>query len=759
MKFKSRKNFSIDPNNFNNTITTFNLKIKNLHILLDDISTSKTSKNSRKIKRVNSYQYNNEAIQKFSTISYNNSYNFVYSKKRLSTKNMKKEKEKSVKSIPIRFKRNESYKNTESSNSSFLTTMKNFYNSKLAGLISEKNNSNKSIFMNRIKNNDICCKIDDIIDNNKVYIRKSNEDKSRYSHRRSRNDINDIPIIYRTKVIKNEEFKRIFINKNKTLNIKPNLISIDNNSKPKIIKKKIKFDVNKNKKKLFKNNSSLNLNCVISIQKWWKRIKKKNDIDKNIIFIQKAFRTFLRKNYKNKDALKKINRDNSQIYFITKVYYKNNIQKVILIQKYFKKYLSKINFYNIIPFSVSINSLYLKKPLLKLCYLTKENNTNIASNSNIRSITFDKKKSDSFSKKKRNLKFKYLINNYNSFTYNFTTKNYDIQSKENNFHDFNNSESNDFDNNYDIINKITYQIINKNDINNNYNNKKEKNNLHDLFIRNIFRKLNLLLFQSGYTYKCLFNLINSIDCAFIKSRLSLFFENLSLFNSKKINFIKNICRHVNIYKKNNYIKNEIIELIESNLSKGIVDENFDSKIFNLDSKQENILINTQIFKDDKDLIKYIYLFFKYEKNKKISIDFIKSRLMKEPLNYRNIFTILRYIDNLDEKINANKICINCFCKKNERVCLLKCNCHFIVNIINMNNQDIKRKKIIEQFKNKTYQNNEENIENDQNILNTEHKNNKDNIKNKESRYANTELCKHNIIKEMHINKTFHYFNK
>ena len=236
MKFKSRKNFSIDPNNFNNTITTFNLKIKNLHILLDDISTSKTSKNSRKIKRVNSYQYNNEAIQKFSTISYNNSYNFVYNKKRLSTKNIKKEKEKSVKSIPIRFKRNESYKNTESSNSSFLTTMKNFYNSKLAGLISEKNNSNKSIFMNRIKNNDICCKIDDIIDNNKVYIRKSNEDKSRYSHRRSRNDINDIPIIYHTKVINNEEFKRIFINKNRTLNIKPNLISIDNNSKPKIIK-------------------------------------------------------------------------------------------------------------------------------------------------------------------------------------------------------------------------------------------------------------------------------------------------------------------------------------------------------------------------------------------------------------------------------------------------------------------------------------------------------------------------------------------
>ena len=53
MKFKSRKNLSVDSNNFNNTITTFNLKIKNIHILLDDITTNKTSKNSKKIKRIN----------------------------------------------------------------------------------------------------------------------------------------------------------------------------------------------------------------------------------------------------------------------------------------------------------------------------------------------------------------------------------------------------------------------------------------------------------------------------------------------------------------------------------------------------------------------------------------------------------------------------------------------------------------------------------------------------------------------------------
>ena len=759
MKFKSRKNLSVDSNNFNNTITTFNLKIKNIHILLDDITTNKTSKNSKKIKRINSYQYYNDPILKFSTISYNNSHNYIYNKKRLSSKKVKEEKDKSVKSIPISFKKKESYKNTESSPSSFLTTMKSFYNANLAGLISEKNNENKTIFFNRINDNDICCKIDDIIENNKIYIKKPNKDKFRYSFRRSLYKENNMPIIFRTKLINNKENKRFLINKSKTLNLRPNELSLTNNSKPKIVKKKIKFDVNKNNKKLFINNLSSNIKFIILIQKWWKKIKIKRNINKNIIVIQKAFRTFLWKNNKNNIMMKNNTNDNNQICYITKLYYKNNILKVILIQKYFKKYLSLINFYNLLPLPISLISLYLKKPVLKLCYISKKNNiSNIVSNSNIKSIIFKRKKSDSFFKKKRSLKYKSLMNNYNSFSYNFTNKNYNLNSIEKSFNDINNNESNDF-NNSDIINKMTYEIMNRNNINNNHNNTKEINNLHNLFIRYTFQKLNSLLLQSGYIYKCLLNFINSLDCIFIKYRLDLFFENLSLFNSKKRIFLTNICRHVNIYKKNNYIKNEIIELIESNLSKGIINKNFNSKMFNFNSEQENNLINTQIFKDDKKLIKYIYLFFKYEKNKKLKFDFIENRLIKEPLNFRNIFTILRYVDNLDEKINNNKICTNCFCKKNERVCLLKCNCHFLVNKINMNEQNLKRKNIFEQFKYKTYQNNEENIENNQNILNTEHKNNEVNIQNKEFRYANTEFCMHNAIKGIRINKAFHYFNK
>ena len=41
--------------------------------------------------------------------------------------------------------------------------------------------------------------------------------------------------------------------------------------------------------------------------------------------------------------------------------------------------------------------------------------------------------------------------------------------------------------------------------------------MHNLFIRYTFQKLNSLLLQSGYIYKCLLNFINSLDCIFIKT--------------------------------------------------------------------------------------------------------------------------------------------------------------------------------------------------------------------------------------------------
>ena len=735
MKYKSRTNPFYNKDIMKNTITTFNLKIKNIHILLDDITTNKLSRNSDEIKRSNSYQNNNDFIHKYSTKTYNNQNNAIYIRKNFPFKKIKKEKDKTVKSIPISFKKVESNKNTDTSPPSFLTTMEGFYSTNLTGLISERNNYNKILYLEHTNCKDIRCKIDDLLDNNKVYIRKINNSKSKCNLRKNNNKHSNTPIIFRTKAINNKRNKNKFILKSKTLNLKYGLEA--KIQEPRIVNKKIKFDFNHDKTKETKN--ALNgINSLSNNSVFWK----------NVFLIQKVFRNFMKKKkFNDKYQILSIKIPNYKnyhcIHFVSKLCYKNNIGNIILIQKYFKKFLSKIHSYNFF-------NIYTKKPEIKPCFITKENNRKV-SLINSKSISFKKKKISTLSKKKKNnLKFKSLIKNYNLFSYNYTTKSYNLKSEENSFQNINNSEIHEYNNN-EIINKLTNEIINQNEINNN-----KKNKIRGLFVRNILQKVNSIIFQSGYNYKSLLNFINSIYLIFIKYRLNLFFEHLSYFNTKKEIFIKSIFRHINIYKRNNFNKNEIIHLIENNLPEGIKLENFDSRFPKFTSEQENNLINTQILKEDNNLVNYIYLFFKYEKNKKVNFKFIENRLIKEPLNYRNIFTVLRYIDNLDAKINTNKICTNCFCKKNESVCSLNCNCHFLVNIIYMNSLDFKKKKIKRDLK--TYQYVEENIENNPNILNIEPKININLIKSNVEKNIKNEL-KTNFIRDMHINDTFHYFNK
>lgn len=735
MKYKSRTNPFYNKDIMKNTITTFNLKIKNIHILLDDITTNKLSRNSDEIKRSNSYQNNNDFIHKYSTKTYNNQNNAIYIRKNFPIKKIKKKKDKTVKSIPISFKKVESNKNTDTSPPSFLTTMEGFYSTNLTGLISERNNYNKKLYLDNTNCKDIRCKIDDLLDNNKVYIRKINNSKSKCNLRKNNNKHSNTPIIFRTKAINNKRNKNKFILKSKTLNLKYGLEA--KIQEPRIVNKKIKFDFNHDKTKETKN--SLNgINSLSNNSVFWK----------NVILIQKVFRNFIKKKkFNDKYQILSIKIPNYKnyhcIHFVSKLCYKNNIGNIILIQKYFKKFLSKIHSYNFF-------NIYTKKPEIKPCFITKENNRKV-SLINSKSISFKKKKISTLSKKKKNnLKFKSLIKNYNLFSYNYTTKSYNLKSEENSFQNINNSEIHEYNNN-EIINKLTNEIINQNEIINN-----KKNKIRGLFVRNILQKVNSIIFQSGYNYKSLLNFINSIYLIFIKYKLNLFFKHLSYFNTKKEIFIKSIFRHINIYKRNNFIKNEIIHLIENNLPEGIKLENFDSRFPKFTSEQENNLINTQILKEDNNLVNYIYLFFKYEKNKKVNFKFIENRLIKEPLNYRNIFTVLRYIDNLDAKINTNKICTNCFCKKNESVCSLNCNCHFLVNIIYMNSLDFKKKKIKRDLK--TYQYVEENIENNPNILNIEPKININLIKSNVEKNIKNEL-KNNFIRDMHINDTFHYFNK
>ena len=155
MKYKSRTNsFSKSNTYIKNTITTLNFKIKDIHILLDDITTDKASRNNLKIKRYSSLRNTNDYYQNFTTMTNKDSNNYIYNKKKFNSKKSKDEKEKSVKSIPISFKRFDSYKTTDTTIPSFLTTMEGFYTPNLTGLISERNNLNKKLSHNKINYKD-----------------------------------------------------------------------------------------------------------------------------------------------------------------------------------------------------------------------------------------------------------------------------------------------------------------------------------------------------------------------------------------------------------------------------------------------------------------------------------------------------------------------------------------------------------------------------------------------------------------------------
>ena len=762
MKYKPRANSSFNSVSIKNAITTYHLKIKNINILLDDITTDKTTQNTTNIKRSNSLQNSNDLIKKISDNRTKNFNNYIYNKKKFYSKKEHEDNNKTLKSIPISFKKTESYINTESTLPTFLTTKEGFYTTNLTGLISERNCFNKNMFENKNNYNDIRLNIDELIEKRKIYIKKSTKNNSKFNYRRSYNH-KDIEKLSLTKPLIKVKGMNKYIYKSQTINLK-NLKEnsmINTNCEKKIENKKIKLN-KKNRNNHFNKKESLletkkeitsiyNIKYIIIIQRWWKNKKYK----KSVILIQKHIRSFLKKKQfnNNKATITSIpkSKNISQICYINKIYYKNNNLSILLIQKHFKKHLTKINYYNL--FSLSTNDSYVfwnnKKPKIKPCYISKgKYKKGIL---NLKSIDFiNNKINNTISKKKRSMKYKLLINNYNSYSYNFKTKDYNLKVEENiNFESLNNSESHDYNNN-DIINKIKNEYLEKKNI----NDKETKTILHDFFIKNIFYKIYLSLFQAGTNYKNIFVFINSIYYIFIKFKFHKFFQNLSALNTKKLNFIKCIQRHIKIYKKSN-IKNEIIELIDKNFPKEDVFNLFDSKIIKFNSIQENNLINTQIFQEDNNLINYIYLFFKYEKDKIININFIKNRLLKEPLNYRNIFTILRYIDNLNEKINSNKICTKCFCKKNEIVCSLKCNCHFSMNIkINNNNNLIKN---YERKKEMTYQIGEENIENNPFIANID-SGNKSFIKFNQYNDVNLDLSD-TFVRGIRIHKTFHYFNE
>ena len=505
-----------------------------------------------------------------------------------------------------------------------------------------------------------------------------------------------------------------FTNNNLDLDLdNPCLDSICSTINKKNIKtKKIVFNFNKSKKKenkITNRNIFLKIKSCVTIQKWWRNLKKISALNYYVILLQKFIRGFLlRKRIKsiiiNSSNIKadtsyiiqKIPKYNNRykFYYISKCYYKNILSSITLLQREIRKYLIKLKIYTYYnttrkEYNPEL-SLIIQKPKINICQVTKYTNKSKSKKisfinkkikgiiNNCKKIQIDKEDNKIFlNNKSLNDSSNSFINNLNKY-YSFHNNMITIQT-------IDSKESEDICK-FDNFNK---NLMSKNN--------KAINSFRNLFKTNIVHKLYLILLKIKYNYINLGNFINAICKSFIKYKKRVFLEYLNLYNNKNYNdfkrrksFMNAIMRHINVFKRNNNMKNEVIELIEKNLPDNLNINQINSEnqylILNISISQEENLLNTQLFqKNDNNLINYICLFFKHEKHKNnINYNFIYNRLTKEPLKFRNIFTILRYIDSLDEKINNNKICMNCFCKKNEKKCKLNCNCHIIQNIVNGN---------------------------------------------------------------------------
>ena len=629
-----------------------------------------------------------------------------------------------MRTIPLNLKRginSTKYKSSSPSFSNTTETYINLSNMNTDRIICSRKKNNRNFFLYNNKNN--------------LFGRNSN--KKIYTIKNLTNEFtkSSSSNIY----IRKTSNKKVYYKNNKTSDIKPFILnsgspknSIDNNlgfdnpeldsicshinnniktkkiifnfkSNDSVFKESDTKDININKNK----NKYLRLKSCIVIQKWWKNLKKVTILKYYVIILQKIIRGYLLRKkinsiiinsskYKNGNnyIIQKIPKYNIyKFFYISKCYYKNILSSIILLQRRIRKYLIKLKiykYYNCIKKERNNElSVIIQKPAVKICHITKNINK-----ANFKRISFINKK------------IKGILNTYKNIQFDKEDNKIILNSKSLN------DSSNSFINNLNKYcnfynNMITIQTMDSKESQDiykfdNFNNLIIKNNkavnfFRNFFNNNIIHKFYLILLKMKYNYINFGNFINAICKSYIKYKKRIFMEYLYLYNNKNYDDFKRrkncmnvILRHINIFHKNNNIKNEVIELIENNLPGNIKLNQINSEnkylLLNITPSQEDNLLNSQIFQNnDNNLIKYICLFFKHEKNKNnINYNFVHNRLLKEPLKFRNIFTIIRYIDSLDDKINNNKICMKCFCKKNEKKCKLNCNCHIIQNIIKGN---------------------------------------------------------------------------
>ena len=507
--------------------------------------------------------------------------------------------------------------------------------------------------------------------------------------------------------LKYKNINKIKINKN---NYMINKILVKTNKKPSISKDiailcKIinsinynhnnELNKNKNNKKIAYINPKKSVRFiyfnekVIKIQRWWRNLLYHLYIERYILMIQKHIRKYLkRKKYllENKTEL--------------------NIKKIILIQKEWKKYMTKKCLHDYYFFSFK---KYIKpKEDNKLINISKSNLIHHINN----------------------------INNINNVINNKDKKN----------------------NHY--ISKIYYKISQINNVNQTIIKlqKAIKKFLYNKKYIDKYKNINNNLKELPSSDKCgikeenssvVLNLMKKKFSSYISCKLSMFFilllKRINLFYfikiviqriEKNINhfifiqlfnfqnksyntysyFFQTIWRHIKINLNTN---NEISSLLNSTIPKFFKKEFTKKYIPYINSSQEDKLLNMQLFiNNNDDLINYILYFFEKEKNIKINISkkYINTHLDKYNLKNRNIFCITRYIDtlynNLMQKIEINEIKENIDINEDDYYYIQTQENNYIINNDTFNTNKINRAKTYEiknfkcKFKNYLDKNNE-----------------------------------------------------
>ena len=432
--------------------------------------------------------------------------------------------------------------------------------------------------------------------------------------------------------------------------------------------------------------------------------------------------------YKNENPIKIKNAE------IHKSNINTNFENITNLKEMKNKYTPNNKYVNIESLP-SINSLKTNTENNDIFgFETNKINNNYKINNNINNISIQTLGSN-LSKNKFRENIKYIKrmttegNNYKNEPIEYGNKSYIYTYNDIVKFSFNNEIGDPFDNSISRINTINYFNFVK-------------------FINERITKLFIHKIKEIRNDKCLYMFIQ-ILIQRINKYINTFVFNTIFNRHNKDDYYKIIKKHLNIYNiiskepknKNKFKKNELIILLKEN----IFNSYFGGKFLFLYPEQEKNFNEKDIFiSNDKDLINYFLLYFKYE-YKPIDnsyLNMIQFRLIKEPLYNMNIFSITKYMETLYNNIMHDNICKTCFCKKGES-CSIKCNCHIkeqnSINLINKIKNRITHNK---SFNEPTKDNNsfidEKNKQNERNIRIIIKKIKRTGDDNKKSRYNNND---------------------